>query len=183
MSQEIKPIRTVGKRGKDKQPRKYRNDTIQTAVSDDVRSKIICHDMMVRRLGKLHNPNDITEVEQRIETYLTLCMNNSVSPTVAGLALSLGIDRRTLWQWIEGVNGTIKSPEVKDTLKSVYSSIAAMYEEMLTEGKIIPVSAFFLMKNNHGYKDQTDHIVTARQEQPETEETLLNRANLLTDGE
>ena len=82
---------------------------------------------------------------------------------------------------MEQKTGVIKNPEVMETLKSVYTSISAMYEELLTEGKIIPVSAFFLMKNNHGYKDQTDHVVTARQDQPETEEDIISRAGLLTD--
>lgn len=182
MSESVIPINMVGKRGKDKTPRKKRTDSsIQTAVPDDTRQKIICHDIMVRRIGKLSDPNNLDEVNYHIDQYLDLCMNNLVSPTVAGLALSLGIDRRTLWQWMEGINNVIKNPEVKDTLKSVYSQIATMYEEMLTEGKIVPVSAIFLMKNNHGYKDQTDHILTARQDIPETEDSIIDRAGLLTD--
>lgn len=184
MSEQQKQIRTVGKRGKDKQPRKRRIDnSIQTIASDDTKRKIIFHDITVRKLGKVSDINNPVEVNDRIETYLSICMNNSVAPTVAGLALAFGVDRKTLWTWIEERAGTIKNEECRNALKAVYSAITAMYEELLTEGKIIPVSAFFLMKNNHGYKDQTDHIVTARQEQPETEETLLNRANLLTDGE
>jgi hypothetical protein len=30
----------------------------------------------------------------------------------------------------------------------------------MADGKINPVAAIFLMKNNHGYKDQTDVVVT-----------------------
>lgn len=182
MSEATQPIRTVGKRGNDITPRKKRTDSsIQTTIPDDSKVKIICHDMMVRKLGKLSDPNNLTEVENRIDQYLTLCMQNVVCPTVSGFALSLGIDRRTLWTWISGKCDVIKNPEVMDTLKSVYSQIESQYEELLTEGKIVPVSAIFLMKNNHGYKDQTDHILTARQEQTETEDSLLNRAGLLTD--
>jgi len=182
MSESQKTIKTVGKRGKDKQPRKCRTDSsIQTVIPDDIKQKIIYHDIMVRRLGRLSDPNDIVEVDNRIEQYLTLCMQNMVSPTIAGLALSLGIDRMTLWNWINERNGTIKNPDVIYSLKTIYSAISAQYEELLTEGKIVPVSAIFLMKNNHGYKDQTDHVVTARQEQQETEELLLDRADLLAD--
>ena len=182
MAESIMPIKTVGKRGKDKTPRKKRTDnSIQSVVPDDTKRKIICHDIMVRRLGRLPDMNDIISVDNRIDTYLTLCVNNAVSPTVAGLALSFGVDRKTLWEWLEGRSGTIKNDEVRNTLKAVYSQITSMYEEMLTEGKIIPVSAFFLMKNNMGYKDQTDHVVTARQDIPETEDSLTDRAGLLTD--
>ena len=182
MPENENPIRTVGKRGKDRTPRKKRTDSsIQTVISDDSKVKILRHDIMVRKLGRITDPNNLTEIENRIDQYLDLCINNCVSPTIAGLALALGIDRQTLWTWITGNRGTIKNPDVVYTLKNVYATIAAQYEEMLTEGKIIPVSAFFLMKNNHGYKDQTDHILTARTEQPETEDNLLNRAGLLTD--
>ena len=52
---------------------------------------------------------------------------------------------------------------------------------MLSTGKINPVAAIFLMKNNFGYKDQTDHVLTAKQEITETEESLIDRAGLLTD--
>lgn len=184
MSESIIPIKTVGRRkgSKDIVPRKKRTDSsIQDVIPDDTKQKIICHDIMVRKLGKISDPNNLDEIDNRIDQYLSLCIDNAVSPTVSGLALALGINRRTLWTWISEKNGTIKNPEVMDTLKGVYSQIETQYEELLTEGKIVPVSAIFLMKNNHGYKDQTDHIVTARTEQQETEETLLDRAGLLTD--
>ena len=53
----------------------------------------------------------------------------------------------------------------------------------MNNSKINPVAGIFLMKNNMGYKDQTDHVIEARQEQTETEDSILQRANLLTEGE
>ena len=179
-----KPTVTLGrpKGRQDKLPRKKRNDSsINTAIPDDSRQRIICHDIMVRKLGKLSDPNDYTEVNNRIDAYLDLCVQNIVAPTVAGLALALGIDRRTLWTWISGKTPVIKNPDVMDTLKTVYSSIEAQYEEMLTEGKIIPVSAIFLMKNNHGYKDQTEYTFNTNSEIQETTQDIVSRAGLLTD--
>lgn len=165
---------------KDSKPRKKRNDNgINTAIEDDTRKRIMIHDRQVMKLGKLKNYNDPVEVGKRIDTYLDLCISNVVAPTVAGLALSLGIDRRTLWTWLEGKVGVIKNPDVMDILKTVYSSISAQYEEMLTEGKIIPVSAIFLMKNNHGYKDQTDYVLSANQENPIGLQDITTRAGLL----
>ncbi len=103
-------------------------------------------------------------------------------PTVAGLALALGIDRQTLWTWINNTQGAIKNPDVIYTLKEVYNLIASQYEGMLTQGKIIPVAGFFLMQNNFGYKNQTDHVVVAQPaEEPNTED-IAARAGLL-DGE
>jgi hypothetical protein len=101
---------------------------------------------------------------------------------VASLALALGIDRRTLWTWMEEKVGTIKNRAVLDTLKRVYNLIASQYEGLLTQGKIIPVAGFFLMQNNFGYKNQTDHVVVAQPaEEPNTED-IAARAGLL-DGE
>ena len=182
MSEQTTLPRKQGQRGKDKAPRKKRIDSIQNVASDDNKRKIILHDISVMNLPRLEDINDYKQLSNRVTEYFTLCVNNAVSPTVAGLALALGVDRATLWNWLNGKTGRIKSQECFDLLKRTYDAINTQYEEMLTDGKIIPVSAFFLMKNNHGYRDQTDHVITARQEVTDTEETILERANLLTDG-
>lgn len=38
-----------------------------------------------------------------------------------------------------------------------------MIEEYMQNGKINPVSGIFLMKNNFGYRDQTEVVVTPNQ--------------------
>jgi hypothetical protein len=35
-----------------------------------------------------------------------------------------------------------------------------MMTQTMANGKINPVAAIFLLKNNHGYKDQTEVVVT-----------------------
>ena len=179
-----KPTRTVGKRGKDKQPRKLRNDTSpNTALPDNERMRIMKHNMQLYSLGRISDPNNPEILNTRVCDYFTICTQNEMIPSVAGFALSLGIDRATLWTWISGTRQTIKNPQCVDILKNVYNYLNAQYEDLMNSGKINPVAGIFLMKNNMGYKDQTDHVVTARQEQIETEETLLDRAGLLSDGE
>lgn len=37
--------------------------------------------------------------------------------------------------------------------------LTALMEEYMMTGKINPVPAIFLLKNNHGYKDQTETVV------------------------
>ena len=49
----------------------------------------------------------------------------------------------------------------------------------MNSGKINPVSGIFLMKNNFGYKDNTDLTITANQDKQETISDITNRANLL----
>lgn len=182
MSELSMPIKTVGKRGKDKAPRKRRNDLPSTALSSDERMNILKHNLQIAALPKI-DPNDPEQLTARVMQYFDICTDNNLSPAVASFALSLGIDRRTLWGWMTEERGTIKNQECANIIKTAYSIINSQYEDMLNTNKINPVSAIFLMKNNLGYKDQTDHVVTARQEQTDTEDTLLDRAGLLTDGD
>lgn len=179
MSESVKPIKTVGKRGKDKQPRKQRKDCTPTQ-SNAENTLMMKYHLELMSLGNLTDKNNPEEVASRIMDYFTICANHGFRPAVASLALSLGIDRVTLFTWING-SGGVKNPDVINTLKKAYAIINAGYEDMMNSGKINPVSGIFLMKNNLGYRDQTDHVVTARQDQQETEESLVNRAGLLTD--
>lgn len=176
-------VRRLGERGKDKVPRKKRTDfNLSKQVPADERQQIVRYNMEMFMLGKLKDPNDIEEVRERIRNYFIISDKYQQAPTVAGLALALGIDRRTLWTWMERKNGVIKNPDVMDTLKNVYNMITAQYESLLTQNKIVPVAGFFLMQNNFGYKNQTDHVVVAQQaEEPDTGD-IAARAGLL-DGE
>lgn len=180
MSESLKPIRTVGKRGKDKQPRKKRTDKAMPSQGTPENAAMMAYHLALYKLGNLKDKNNPEEVANRIMDYFVICGEHGFRPAVASLALAMGIDRVTLFTWINGTGG-IKNPEVINTIKKAYSIINAGYEDMMNTGKINPVAGIFLMKNNMGYKDQTDHIITARQDQIETEDTLLDRAGLLTD--
>lgn len=184
MSEVLSDDKTTKVRGrpkgsKDTAKRKTRYDNNQFCIPADDRARVLSHDMEVMQLGKLKNRNDNTELLERIKLYYSICLKNSIMPTVAGLALALGIDRATLWDWINNRQGSIKNPEVIDTLKSVYAQINAQYEELLTQGKMIPVSAFFLMQNNHGYKQQTDHVISAPSDNTLSIADISDRAGLL----
>ena len=113
--------------------------------------------------------------------FFNLCIQYNVSPTLAGYSFSLGVDRNTLYNWLNGKTERIKNKECFGLLKNAYDFINNSYEQLLTEGKIIPVSAFFLLQNNYGYKQQTDHVITAKQENEDNEQDIIDRANLLTD--
>ena len=173
--------RSRGQRGKDIKPRKHRSDGIVNGTTPENRKAILLHNLQIAGLHKI-DPNDPQQLSERIGQYFTICEQNDIPPAVAGFALSLGVDRRTLWAWMTGERKTIKDPVCVDLLKNAYTLINAQYEDLLNTGKINPVAAIFLMKNNYGYKDQTDHVITARQDQPETESELLERAELLGEG-
>lgn len=184
MSEIISDNKTVKKTGrpkgsKDITKRKTRKDNSQLCIASDDRLKILKFNRALMKFPRVADRNNYDLMSARVERYLELCEQHEILPTVAGLALAFGVDRATLWDWISESRGTIKNADVVDLLKAVYASINTQYEELLTQGKMIPVSAFFLMQNNHGYKQQTDHVITARQEEQETVSDITQRANLL----
>ena len=102
----------------------------------------------------------IEEVNQRILDYFQLCADNDMKPSFAGMALAFGVDRRTMWKWVNGA-GDIKPlpPEIRDTLKKGQQLLNAQMEDYMQNGKINPVSGIFLMKNNMGYTDQQEVVL------------------------
>lgn len=85
-------------------------------------------------------------------------------PTVAGLGLALnGMDRRRLWE-IKTGNKTTSTPnlpcEVEDAIKKAYKIMENLWENYMQNGKVNPVAGIFLGKNNYGYQDKTEYVVT-----------------------
>lgn len=178
----IANIRKRGERGKDKTKRKQRTDIKPNiAIPAAEKKNIMQHNLTLYKMNRI-DCNDIVQLSNRIDYYLSLCAKNEIFPSVSGFAFAIGIDRRLLWYWLNNPgNCAVKKPECYDMIKRTYEMINTQYEDMLNSGKINPVSGIFLMKNNFGYKDQTDHILTAKQEIPETEDSIIDRAGLLTD--
>lgn len=108
----------------------------------------------------------VDEVAHRLNEYFALYARNDMKPTVAGMAIALGMDRRTLWAITHnaptGGAGykTALPPEVADTIKKAYFLLENMWESYMNSGKINPVSGIFLGKNNFGYQDKTEYVLT-----------------------
>jgi hypothetical protein len=125
--------------------------------------------------------NDLPQVKQRIEYFFTLCAADDVKPSVEGLALSFGVSRFALFAWINGKNNVIKNTEVINTIKEAYNIINSYYAHMMNNGKINPVAGIFLMKNNYGYQDTTQYILSTNTEKQLSIDDISNRAGLLND--
>ena len=111
---------------------------------------------------------DAGQVEQRINDYFKLYAKHDMKPTVAGLAMALGLDRRRLWEIKTGalVGGQTKQrlpSEVMDSIKKAYFLMENLWETYMNSGKINPVSGIFLGKNNFGYQDKTEYVLTPNQ--------------------
>lgn len=129
-------------------------------------AELIHKNMEIAKLPKI-DLKDADAVEERIQQYFAIEEAWGNKPTFAGLAMSLnGMDRQTLYAIVTGnfnnTRGMVTSlpKSATDVIKKYYAILAQLWEEYMQTGKINPVSGIFLGKNNYGYRDQVEHVVT-----------------------
>ena len=116
----------------------------------------------------LKNPEAVRE---RLAEYFRIYGEADLKPTVAGMAMCLGINRKTLWAIANdqptGGNGYKLNlpPETTHLVKSAYEMLEMSMEAYANAGKINPVMAIFMMKNHFGYQDKTEWVVTPNNNQ------------------
>ena len=115
----------------------------------------------------LHDPN---AVQERLCEYFQIYGDADMKPTVAGMGMALGLDRRRLWEIKTGnhvnVGGYKDLPsETVDLIKKAYEILETSMEAYANAGKINPVMAIFMMKNHFGYQDKTEYVLTPNQKQ------------------
>jgi hypothetical protein len=108
---------------------------------------------------------DPEQVQARLDEYFAIHLEADLKPTVAGMAMALGINRRRLWEIRSGakMGGTTEYDLPTPTLvaiKKAYDFMENLWENYMQNGKINPVSGIFLGKNNFGYQDKTEYVVT-----------------------
>lgn len=110
---------------------------------------------------------DAQAVTGRLGEYFALYEQADLKPTVAGMAIALnGMSRQTLTaiahDRVTGSTGykSALPPEVTAIIKKAYKMMENMWETYMNSGKINPVSGIFLGKNNYGYQDKTEYVLT-----------------------
>lgn len=124
-------------------------------------SKYLGHALTIARMP-LVDLNNIQEVEERIEWYFDHCFGNDMKPTVTGLCNSLKITRNTLMGWRQG---TYRADTHQAVILRAYGIMEELWENYMQNGKINPVSGIFLGKNNYGYADKQEYVLTPNQQQ------------------
>ena len=122
-------------------------------------ARMITDAMNLSRFG----PVDINvpeQVEQRVMDYLQYTIEHDMKPTVESLALAFNTNRTQIWRWANGVECGGVPEQSRNAIKKAYSIMNQLLTQTMADGKINPVAAIFLLKNNHAYKDQTDVVVT-----------------------
>jgi hypothetical protein len=106
--------------------------------------------------------NDPKQVNDRLNEFFTIHAEEDMKPTVSGMGMALGLDRRRLWEIKTGVSDRNKDlpTSTRDSIKRAYEYMEILWENYMQNGKINPVSGIFLGKNNFGYQDKTEYVVT-----------------------
>lgn len=111
------------------------------------------------------------EVQARLNEYFSLYAQYDMKPTVAGMAIALnGMSRQTLRAIAKdlptGSAGykTALPQGVATLIKKAYFLLENLWETYMNSGKVNPVAGIFLGKNNYGYQDKTEYVLTPNQQ-------------------
>ena len=141
-----------------KHKRPKRSENLQPHYEPGDMSRMIQNALDLSQMGKvdMHDPE---AVERRVNEAFMYMIQHDMKPTIESIALAFGTNRTTMWRWKEGVETDI--PEAsRNAIKRAYSLTNQLLTQTMADGKMNPIPAIFLLKNNHGYKDQTDVVVT-----------------------
>lgn len=141
---------------KHKRPKRSEEYTPQYAPGD--MSRMISNALALSKMGKI-DMHDPEAVERRVDEAFMFMIEHDMKPTIESVALAFGTNRTTMWRWREGVESSL--PEAsRNAIKRAYTLTNQLLTQTMVDGKINPIPAIFLLKNNHDYKDQTDVVVT-----------------------
>ena len=143
---------------KKKRKRPDRTEYVSTHYDKGDMSRMIRNAMDLANMGPV-DMHDPAQVEKRMNEAFMYMIDHDMKPTVESLALAFNTNRTQLWRWREGVETNV--PEAtRNVIKKAYNIMNQLLTQTMADGKINPIPAIFLLKNNHGYKDQTDVVVT-----------------------
>ena len=187
-----KEIRDMGEKVITKKPWKDRNSPMigenGYLLEEGDNNKFTSMGLWLMNLPKI-DVHDPEAVQQRLNDYFGYMASQDAKPTVAGMAMALGMDRRRLWEIKTGNYHTSKSledlpNEVTDLIKKAYSLMEYLWENYMVNGKINPVTGIFLGKNNFGYQDKQEMVLTPNtQNESDFSEDDLRKRYMIEDGE
>lgn len=166
------------------QKKKKNNDRYLVHTNPGDNSKFLQNSLEISNLGRIKiDIHNAEETRNRITDYFNICIKNDMKPSVAGLALAFGITRQRLWERANGTGHQALEQEVIDEYQWAYVLLNAQMEDYMQNGKINPVSGIFLMKNNMGYQDRQEYIITPHTSAERSPEELIREANQLPDSD
>ena len=144
-------IKSTGRGGKNNFPAAQIPDT-----NPGDNTKYLSHAMAVHNMPPI-DISDPVQVRTRINDYFVLCSKNDMKPTVTGFRNALRVAKSTLWEWKQG---NYRADTHQAIICEAYDMLEALWEDYMMNGKINPVSGIFLGKNNFGYQDKQEYVLT-----------------------
>lgn len=111
--------------------------------------------------------SDAEAVEQRFYDFLDLCDEHGLKPMVTGLAMAFGINRSQLTRIGQGDESVLArklTAKSRHAVKKAYDFMQVSWEINLQTERGNPVKWLFLGKNYYGMRDQTEQVITRRDE-------------------
>lgn len=127
-------------------------------LEDGDNAKFLMVNMTLFNMTEIDRSN-LAAVQERLNDFFRLYAENDMKPTVAGMAMALGMNRRTLWAITHDApiggrgNYSTLPQEVTDIIKKAYFLLENLWETYMASGKINPMAGVFLGVNNYGYQD------------------------------
>ena len=90
----------------------------------------------------------------RINEFHDICEKYDINPTLEGLALALGTDRKTLTGWYQKEAIWVTEANVHDIIAQEWQFLNACHVTGMQEGRIDKIVGIFYGKNNFGYTNE-----------------------------
>lgn len=135
-------------------------------------SKYLRHAMITRDMPPI-DISDVNQVRERLYWYFDHCADYDMKPTVTGFCNALKIGRTTLFDW---KRGNFRAGTHQAVILEAYDVLEELWENYMQNGKINPVSGIFLGKNNFGYQDKQEHVITPNTTEVEAVDPLVIEA-------
>ena len=153
---ELATFEEVAKPAKQSRNRPDLKNFGQENVEPGDNAKFLQHALTIMRMPAIEVA-DLNQVKERINWYFELCVADDIKPSVKGFCNALGVDKSTLFRWR---TGQYRAETHQATICRAYDVLEALWEDYMQNGKINPVSGIFLGKNNFGYSDKQEYVLT-----------------------
>lgn len=166
----VEDKKSVKKKGKPRGGNNWLKPENMLSLEDGDNTKFMTVQMALLNLPDIDMENP-EEVQNRLNEYFALYAQYDMKPTVAGMAIALNGHNR---QWLYAVTHDVASggagykialpPSVAVLIKKAYFLLENLWESYMNSGKVNPVAGIFLGKNNYGYQDKTEYVLTPNQQ-------------------
>lgn len=166
----VEDKKPVKKKGKPRGGNNWLKPENMLSLEDGDNTKFMTVQMALLNLPDIDMENP-EEVQNRLNEYFALYAQYDMKPTVAGMAIALNGHNR---QWLYAVTHDVASggagykialpPNVAVLIKKAYFLLENLWESYMNSGKVNPVAGIFLGKNNYGYQDKTEYVLTPNQQ-------------------